>query len=169
MDRYYYLITQLPLLDFNSIEHIDIDYFIEQAAKWLSPKDFEIFRRASIDDIYLRKSDNGIVKEYKIFEYNLRDDIVKFREGNIGAILDESLKSVLADTDPLKVEMGLLHLKWSFVDKLESYHNFDLERVIIYLYKLQILDRISQFDKEKGEELFNKISNINYEAMVHEN
>jgi hypothetical protein len=169
MDKYYYLLAQLPILDFKSKEYIDTKYFVEQAEKWLSFKDFDIFKRARIDNIYLERDDSGIVREYKFFEYSLRDSIVKFREGNIEAILDKNLKDILGSGDPLKVELGLLRLRWDFIDSLEISRNFDLERVILYFYRLQILDRISQFDREKAERLFDKISSIDYEVMIHEN
>ncbi|MDP8253171.1 MAG: DUF2764 family protein [Candidatus Kaelpia aquatica] len=168
MDKYYYLIAQLPLLSFDSKNYISSDYFLEQAVKWLSFADFKILKKADIDDIYIKDSDRGIIRDYKSFEYKLRDNIVKFREGDLESITDKILKAILADTDPLKIELGIFYLRWSFVDQLESYHHFDLESAVLYFYKLQILDKISQFDKERGEELFDKISNISYEAIVYE-
>ncbi|MDP8215878.1 MAG: DUF2764 family protein [Candidatus Kaelpia imicola] len=168
MDRYYYLISQLPLLDFDGKNYISSDYFLEQAAKWLSPADFKVLKKANIDDIYVSDSDKGIVREYKSFEYNLRDNIVKFREGSLESIVDENLKAVLVNTDPLKIELEIFYLRWSFIDQIGSYHHFDLESTVVYFYKLQILDKISQFDKERGKKLFNSSSNISYEAVVYE-
>ncbi len=169
MDKYYYLISQCPLLNLDSKGHISGEFFLEQAAKWLNLKDFNILKKVNIDDIYIRDNDSGIIKEYKSFEYSLRDSIVKFREGSSESIVDEVLKDILADIDPLKIELGIFHLRWSFIDGIESCHNFDLERVVLYFYRLQILDKIAQFNKERGEKLFNEISNISYEALVYEN
>ena len=41
--------------------------------------------------------------------------------------------------------------------RMESGHYFDIDKILIYLLRLQILQRKALFDDQKGRELFDKI------------
>jgi hypothetical protein len=51
-----------------------------------------------------------------------------------------------------------MKLQWDFLDNLASDHHFDIEAVIIYALKLKILERLKQFDKQQGAEIYQSIS-----------
>ncbi len=51
---------------------------------------------------------------------------------------------------PLAGENVLNRARWAFLDELETGHHFDMEKLVVYFLKLQILERKASFDKEKG-------------------
>jgi len=56
--------------------------------------------------------------------------------------------------DPLTVEKNLLLWRWQFLDSLEFGHYFDLEFLIMYYLRLQILKRLFTFNKKIGREKY---------------
>ena len=58
--------------------------------------------------------------------------------------------TLLKEGTPLDAERRLLRWKWDFLDETEHEHHFDLEFLIIYFLKLQILHRLVSFDAELG-------------------
>jgi len=67
---------------------------------------------------------------------------------------------VIKEGNPLEIEKKLLLLRWNLIEEKQQEHHFDLEFLILYFLKLQILDRLSSFNKEKGQEIFQKISKV---------
>jgi hypothetical protein len=53
--------------------------------------------------------------------------------------------------DPLEGELSIEREKWSFLERLETGHFFDLEALVAYALKLQILERRALFEAERGE------------------
>ena len=76
-------------------------------------------------------------------EYKIRKDL--------GSIIQEK-------KDPLEIEKEILLLRWNFLEDQEMGHFFDLSFLIIYYLKLQILERLFSFDKERGKERFENYS-----------
>ena len=70
---------------------------------------------------------------------------------------------MLKEGNPLDVEKKLLQLRWHFIDELEFGHYSDVDFFILYYLKLQILQRLWQFDKERGKEKF-----LTYTEMAYE-
>ena len=58
---------------------------------------------------------------------------------------------------PLMAEEILNKARWRYLDELEFGHYFDIEILVIFFIKLQILERISSFDAEVGSERLNAI------------
>jgi hypothetical protein len=56
--------------------------------------------------------------------------------------------------NPLEAERLLNRARWQFLEELEVGHYFDVERLVIYSLKLQLLERIALHDQEKGREQF---------------
>ena len=44
--------------------------------------------------------------------------------------------------------------RWQFLEDIELGHDFDLERLLVYSIKLQLLERRESLTVEKGEERF---------------
>ena len=161
MDKYYYLVSQVPELKFGGEVFLSKDDFIEQALKWLSEGDFALLEKVNINNASWDDSGCVVIKEYKQFESNLREEIAKYR----GAVkrkeeyqLREPLKSILIEGNPLEVEKKLLHLRWGFIEELQNFHYFDIGFLILYMLKIQILAHLVVFDKEKGRAVFNELS-----------
>jgi len=160
MDRFYYIISQLPMLFFEKESFMTIDIFLMEAKKWLSNRDYRVLSRILIDDTSVEKKDSHLWQEYKKFELRFRTDLALWRqsvhEGREIKMTGFPVSNV-KDGNPLEVEKRLLAHRWHFLEEMEKEHHFDFGFLIIYFLKLQILQRLSLFNKEKGVEVFKDI------------
>ncbi len=160
MDKHFYLVSQLPTLFFDQKATITIKDFLGEAKKWVLRRDFKLLCRVNINDISIDKKGPKVWRQYRRFEYNLRDEVAKWRASTHGG--DEYTPrsfpiSILKEGTPLEIEKRLLRLRWNFIEELEKDHHFDLGRLILYFLKLQILRRLFRFQKEKGMEIYKSI------------
>ena len=163
MDKYYYFVSQLPMLKFNEKPVIGKDYFLDEAKKWLSLKDLESVLGLNINDFISKKNDLNVLREYKYFERVLREELVLFRKSLYSNIDSKALTVLdlsIMEGNPLDVERKLLLLRWDFIEEKEQGHFFDLELLCLYFLKLQILERLVIFDKEKGTLVFDKLCEV---------
>ncbi len=163
MDKYYYVVAQLPLLAFDRETYMTTEMFLEEAEKWLSPADYVILSQARYDATNLTTKAPRLLKQYVEWEYRFRTDLAKWRKA-----LREGQDykpeyfsaSMMKENDPLDVEKALLKRRWAYIEEVEPDHHFDLEFLILYFFKLQILEKLSLYNKEKGLEIFQKISKV---------
>ena len=69
MDKYYYLVSQLPLLVFDKETYLTTDSFLEEAEKWMSPSDYAVLAGshfASTDQAAFAPRD---IRAYRDWEY----------------------------------------------------------------------------------------------------
>ena len=158
MDKYYYFVSQLPFLTFGQESYIDKEKFLDQAKKWLSDKDFLMISDLSLNDFYPGEGDSKVLVKYKNFERALREEISWFRKNE--SRIETSFNLNLNQGTPLEIEKALLHLRWKFIESLEEGHFFDLEILILYFLKVQVLERLLTFDKEKGLVVFDKLCEV---------
>lgn len=158
MSNYYYLAAQLPLLAFERHTYINCAIFLEEARKWLSPCDFLILSGVNMNNFFSEKTDTSLLGQYKRLERALREDLVAIRkaEKNAGHILTPSIM----EGNPREIEIKMLKLRWDFLCGAEFGHHFDPDFLISYFLKLQILERIFTFNKEKGREVFDQLCGV---------
>ena len=164
MDKYYYLVSQLPALEFEEESLGKKDYLLEQARQWMSPQDFSILESIDINDLSLEDNDVDIEGDYKRFEIKLRKELAQWRKSmKIGHEEHRWMfpMSLVKEGTPLDVEKKLMRFRWDFISETEKEHFFDLEYLIFYFLKIQILERLDKFDKEKGKEIFTKTCEVN--------
>ncbi|MCF7869581.1 MAG: DUF2764 domain-containing protein [Candidatus Omnitrophica bacterium] len=162
MDKYYYLITQLPFLKFGEQNYIDNDSFLEEAKKWLSEENFKNLQEANIDDLK-EKTKVKFLQEYKKFELTLRRELAAYRENKRRQQeyhSKEVLKKDLIEGNPLEVEKKLLYYRWQQIEESSKDYVFNFEAVIAYFLKLQILEKVLSFDKEKGTKKFDSLIEV---------
>ena len=163
MDEYYYLSAQLPSLFFDRSPDITVDDFLKEGAKWLDAKKFSILTRASINGFSNNKTIFSVFNNYQEFERELQKELYLYRKAKKSHTEYRPFINVeweIDKTSPLKVEKGLLYLKWQFLEEQSTGHYFDFEFLIIYFLKLQILKRLFTFDKKMGKEHFEKVCRI---------
>jgi len=56
--------------------------------------------------------------------------------------------------DPLASEKLLDRFRWQCLDGLLYGHYFDIEVLLVYAFKLQILERYQEIESSKGQEIF---------------
>ncbi len=164
MEKYYYLIAQLPTLFFGKEALISIDYFLEEAQKWMNLKDFKLLSDIDMNDFSIDNKIHPVFFQFKLFESKLRTDIALWRKAQKQ---DQEYKpssipvSTLKEGTPLNVEIRLMELRWNFLEEMEREHHFDVGYLILYYLKLQILRRYFTFNKEQGLEKFQKLYEVN--------
>ncbi|MFW5685010.1 MAG: DUF2764 family protein, partial [Spirochaetota bacterium] len=68
--------------------------------------------------------------------------------------IGEAAREAFSHDSPLSGEDALDRARWRFLDDLEAGHYFDLDRVVIYFLKLQLLARRRLFTRTRGEERY---------------
>jgi hypothetical protein len=156
MDKYYYLIASLPLLKFMGLPPISRENFILEAKKWLSREDYITLSSVSINNFFHNPKDTPLLREWKDFEYSTRVELASYRRAkkqHSEYKIKKDLSAIIQEGDnPLETENKLLSLKWNFLEEQEIGHFFDLDFLIIYYLKLQMLERLASFNKEKGKQ-----------------
>ena len=129
---------------------------MHEADKWLSKEDFMILSRTDINNFLQDPKDTPLLSRWKDFEYATRLQLAFYRRAkkqNTEYGMRKDLSSIIQESrNPLEIETRLLRVKWDFLEEQEIGHFFDLDFLIIYYLKLQILERIASFNKEKGKE-----------------
>ena len=138
MDKYYYFVSQLPTLTFGNEPEITIDYFLNEAQKWVSAKDLNILANVDINDFSYVKKTNKVLKKYKELESRLRTDIALWRDAerrDLDYKPQSFSASLIKEKNPLEVEIKFMEKRWSFIDEMEREHQFDLGFIILYNLK----------------------------------
>jgi len=161
MSEYPYLAAVLPSLTFGCTSFPTPEQFLDNAEKWLSDGEYSILASVGFDDY--RTTDHGLelVRDYCRFERLVREDVAAFVESRRQGHDHKTLMfptSVLKDLTPLEAERRLLRLRWDFITSRMDSHFWDLHALVVYHIQLQILQRLSFFDKEKGRERFDGLA-----------
>jgi hypothetical protein len=163
MDKYYYLVAELPTLFFGKEATISIDKFLDEAQNWMDGRDYHVLSQVDMNDFDPSKKINQVYDNFKLFEHKIRTDIALWREAQKR---DQEYKpssfpvSMIKEGNPLEIEIRFMEIRWQFIDELEREHHFDLGFLILYYLKLQILQRYFAFNKEQGLKKFQKLCEV---------
>lgn len=181
MSQYYFLIASLPLLSYENRDAMEPVDYLTMLADHLSPADLQTVANARIDapaseDESAAATGNPTIESWTRFERGLRNSLVQLRAGgsadpndfirldrggndNTDPIeLAEAAREAYNHESPLSGEDILNRARWFHLDELEVGHFFDLDRVIVYYVKLQILARRRVFTRAAGERQFAAIN-----------
>ncbi len=159
MDKYYYLAAQLPLLAPDMDSPPTLKWFLEEARKWLSPSDYMNVASAGIRHYKTSPSRTKSAARYAAFEYKLRYELAQYRKAkkeDHEYRLQGFSQSLVKEGNPLEIEKKLILKRWAFLDELEFGHYSDVDFLVITALKIQLLERLVSFDKDKGLEAFEK-------------
>lgn len=166
MGSYYYILASLPTLSREEPPPFDHETFLELCRPWLGRDALERLQRASIevtgppDDLPL----TPVTRRWVSFENALRNTLARIRSKTKGVSEADHLKpepppfvnaqtiveEALKGTDPLEAELRLIEARWRFLTEVEVGHHFDLEALVVYSLKRQLLERRRRFDRESG-------------------
>lgn len=125
-------------------------------------------------------SQNSFIREYFRYDLGVRNTKVEFLNKALGrpegldvmSLRDEDdlspedefegsdeVMKVLMQQDILSREKGLDDLMWSKCEELTLMHVFDMDVILGFTARLQIIDRWLKLDPETGRELFRKLVN----------
>jgi hypothetical protein len=147
-----------------------LDSFVALCGEHLSSRDFRIVESASISDLAARSPSCAVLDRWRSWETALRNELVKLRakargldperhlrEGTEIVSVADVARGVFAQELPLAAEQELNRARWGILDELEEGHYFDLEKVVVYHLRLQILHRKGLLDVESGTAAFEGI------------
>ena len=122
------------------------------------------------------------IREYFLFDLNVRNakvkylnkalgrpadrDVLTFPEGTPQAVLDmvsaefeesAALDAVLNSGDILSRERGIDDLMWEKIGNLTTFNYFDIEAILGFVTKLNIVARWYRLDEQTGREMFKKL------------
>lgn len=160
MDKYYYLAAQIPFLSPDMDEAPSYEWFLNEAAKWLTDKDYKNLLTVSIDDYLNNTSGSTTVTGFAHFEQHMRKELAKYRKArkeDYEYRMEGIPMNLVKEGNPLEIEKKLIHYRWTFLNELEFGHYSDLDFLMITALKLQLLSRLSAFDKDKGKETFDAV------------
>ncbi|MFC1569595.1 DUF2764 family protein [bacterium] len=163
MTKYVYLIAQLPALAYDKPSYMNVSMFLEEANKWMSKRDLEKLKNVSFKDSEVDEKHSKTLRIVQQFGKQIRQDLGQWRQSKKkGAeYKPESFPvSIVKEGNPLEIEKKLLYLRWQFIESMELDHHFDLDLLMLYFLKLQILQKLSEYNKDKGMERFQQISKV---------
>ena len=122
------------------------------------------------------------IREYFRFDLNVRNakvkylnkalgrpsdkDVLTFPEDAPQAVLDAAaaefeeaadLETVLNSGDILSRERGIDDLMWEKIDNLTTFNYFDIDAILGFITKLNIVARWYKLDEQTGREMFKKL------------
>jgi hypothetical protein len=167
---YYFTVASLPHLSYEMENPPDINDFLVICEENIKGSDLETIKSSMLDDLKRGKTGNSILDSWYNRERNLRNKLVTLRAKKQKLDPEEFLidtpellsgdhvtREAFEHESPLTAEDILNWERWTYLEELELGHYFDLEKLIIYYLKLQILTRKKSFNKERGTERFNEI------------
>lgn len=93
-------------------------------------------------------------------------DVLHFSEDTAQAVLDAAeeefeeagaLEAVLNQTDILSRERGIDDLMWEKINSLTVFNYFDIDAILGFIAKLNIIARWYKLDEQTGREMFKKL------------
>ncbi len=169
-EQYYYVISSLPYLSLNDELPIRKNDFLSVCKESLKTTDFEILRSIDLLEADQDKVPLGVIRSFYSWEREVRNALVKLRAERLGLdsadfirgdvsehLIGHFAEEVFNVVSPLMAENILNKARWKYLDELEFGHYFNLEILVIFFIKLQILERISSFDADQGRERLNAI------------
>lgn len=168
-NKYYYLVSSLPHLTFLEEPPVSKDFFLEEAEKWLSPSDMKVLLSADVHSPEEKETDTLFLKEWKRFDLFLKEELAHVRaQAKTGESrkMPEEVQDIIGKENPLLMEKEMELIRWNFLEEKLLQHHFDLNWLILYFLKLQILERLEAFDKDKGDSTFYKLCEVKHEQAV---
>jgi len=161
---YPYLIASLPMLHFGVPTHISFEKFLIKCKELIPQGDSAVLENLPLQCEY--KGEQPTIRKWVDFEIMLRNELVKLRasrkridpakylrpDGYAGSGLYHAALAAQRNPSPQEAERLLDLERWSFLEELSFGHYFDLDFLIVYAYRLLIIERwerINLADKSK--------------------
>jgi hypothetical protein len=168
LDQYYYTIAALPYLSFDVPPPISLEEFLSFCKDTLAETDWEILRQTSL--FGEEPGENELLARWHQWERSFRSELARLRASRLGVdtesiprIIPESgrvgevARAALMEGSPAEAEHLILKAFWEVLEELEVNHFFDLERLLVYYLKLQILHLQAQRNREEGVKNFTSV------------
>ncbi len=165
---YYYLVASLPRLEFESRPPLSLQDFLKECQGQISERDFQILQKAASAQSSKTRPKPSLLDSWFRFNQNLRNELAWARALRAGKdpllhirgsrayepLFIDVVAQAAKAPDPLASEKLLDRFRWQCLDGLLYGHYFDIEVLLVYAFKLQILERYQEIESSKGQEIF---------------
>jgi len=117
----------------------------------------------------------GIEYDHLIVGNNEVSDVLRTLQNPGHALMEfidyyESIREIDEISDLLEKEQRIDAFFWEWLDERLFFHYFDIEKIMGYLFKLQIIERWKLLNHDKGYEIFkNIVDNLKNSDKLYEN
>ena len=164
--HYYALISSLPALLPDVDSGITPEKFLSDCQAYVGGADYRLLEQLSLDPVPGEFPKGSFARKYSEWECALRNAIVRFRSGKIGADpisylnrdagveadAERAVSSAYSVGSPLERERILDHARWTKIEELETGNNFTFEQLCGYKLKLLIQQKWAHRNPEKAAE-----------------
>lgn len=170
MAQYYYTVAALPHLSFDVPPPLSLEEFRALCKDTLTETDWEILRQTSLFGEEVERND--LLTRWHRWEQAFRSELGRLRAAKLGMDSDsiprivpesgkipELARAALMESSPAAAEQLILKSFWEVLEELEVNHFFDLEKLLVYYLKLQILHLRAQRNREEGVKNFTSMYN----------
>lgn len=174
MSSYYYLVATLPMLRYEDSSPMSHEAFLELCHGNISDSDYRLVCSASLSSSAASDAEGGKSHPFLRKWEGFRDMVAKElndqrarklelggdrykNDGDKEYRISETVRAALAASNPLQGELLLMQLYWKYLDDLSGLHTFDIEALLAYAVKLQILERKSRFTLQEGNSEFKRL------------
>ena len=170
MGQYYYAVSSLPHLYYDSETFPSDEVFLTLCAENLSKSDLRAVMNADKTDGTYPGS--ALIEKWREWNLSLRADLATLQAQRQGRSADEYqriervsgteelARDAFNTESPLAAEDVIERGRWAELDELEVGHFFDVGKLIVYRLKISILERKAMFDLNAGLENFGRIYDV---------
>ncbi len=170
--QYYFLCASLPMLAFGSKPPMSNEDFVKQSTGNVTVKDSGILLSARLLPEKKIKKSHPALKVWAGFETMLRNEMVNFRAKKLGKDpldyfrgeyvpapnLTRIVLEASGEETPLEVERRIDTARWEKLEEIQQQHFFDLQFLVVYFLKLQILNKWDNMMKtEKARKILREL------------
>jgi len=160
MSNLVYLMCSLPSLRFGQEPPITMDEFTADAKSQLSAKHF---KKLEPVDIFQKTDSEGNVglKNIGTMLDDVKKDISEIRAAKTQKRTPglQRLPQAIINANPLECEKLIMRWQWEELDTIQAGESFSFTEVMVYKLRLQILNRLNSFDKERGAQVLASVVN----------
>ncbi|MDR1627045.1 MAG: DUF2764 domain-containing protein [Spirochaetia bacterium] len=170
MGGYYYTVSSLPRLSFDSGATMAEEDFLFLCQNTLGGGDWALVKAARLRGPADTKTGNRTLDSWFAGEQSMRAELAKLRAAKKGAETEsynrygayslgivEAARQAFGEASPLDAETAVLRALWALLEELETGHLFDVDRLIVYYLKMQLLDLKNKRNKAAGEKNFSAL------------
>lgn len=184
MNNYEYIVASMPDIRPGwNFGDKGPDVYIGEIRELCSDRDRELvdlllsgYDDSNLNEEFYRKVTahrNRFIREYFSFDMNVRNMKVQYLNRSLGRpaekdvmVLSEepaefgeapAVAAVLSKEDILSRERGLDDIMWEKIDSITTFDYFDIEAILGFIAKLQIVARWFRLDEQQGREMFRKL------------
>lgn len=159
------------MLEFGIKPPLSYKDFLSHCKEQLYSRDIGIIKRATTAPREDIKDPSPSLEEWKRFDNTLRNELAKARairksKDPAGYIRGEYWTDpfiasfvhwVVNQDSPLEAEISLDRFRWEKIEDLAKGHYFDIDYLVTYALKLQILERWQRISSGRGPEFLQEL------------